>query len=446
MYTQFPPGFVWGTATSAYQIEGATTVGGRGRSIWDSFCAVPGAVRNGDTGDIACDFYHRYPADIAIMRELGIDTFRFSIAWPRVIPDGRGRVESRGLDFYDRLVDALLSAGIRPLVNLYHWDLPQSLEDAGGWVRRETADAFAEYAAVVAHRLADRVHDWTTHNEPYCTAWLGYADGVHAPGRRDRGAAIAAAHHVLLSHGWAAQQIRSESARSRVGIILDSWPAHPATDAPADAEAAARADAIRNRLWFEPVLLGAYPQAALDALAPHRPPVRTGDLAAIATPLDFLGVNCYSRTIVRATPDGQSVEVRAPSGRLTDMGWEVYPDGLLEVLRRAHFEYHAPPLYVTENGAAFADVPGHDGRIRDTERIEYLNAHIGVVARALAEGIPVHGYFVWSLLDNFEWSLGYSKRFGLVYVDYPTLTRIPKDSFYWYRNLIAEQRREVAAA
>src|SRR5579859_5172953 len=355
MDTQFPPGFVWGAATSAYQIEGATTVDGRGRSIWDSFCAVPGAVRNGDTGEIACDFYHRYPADISLMRKLGIDTFRFSVGWPRIVPEGRGRVESRGLDFYDRLVDALLSAGIRPLVNLYHWDLPQTLEDAGGWVRRETAEAFADYASVVAHRLGDRVRDWTTHNEPYCTAWLGHGDGVHAPGRRDRGAAIAAGHHVLLSHGWAVERVRAESPRSRVGIILDSWPAHPATDAPADVEAAARADAIRNRLWFEPVLLGEYPRAALDALAPHRPPIRPGDLAAIATPLDFLGVNCYSRTIVRAARDGHPVEVRAPSGRLTDMGWEVYPDGLLEVLRRAHFEYHAPPLYVTENGAAFAD-------------------------------------------------------------------------------------------
>ncbi len=446
-YPAFPPGFLWGAATSAYQIEGATNEDGRGEGIWDRFCTVPGAVRNGESGAIACDFFHRYPADVRLMADLGIDALRFSVSWPRILPDGRGRIEPRGLDFYDRLVDELLAAGIRPFVNLYHWDLPQPLEDEGGWPVRSTAEAFVELAEIVAGRLGDRVHDWSTHNEPFCAAWLGYALGVHAPGRRDDGDALAAAHHLLLSHGWATEAIRRESRGSSVGIILDSWPCHPASDDPADVEAAAVGDAIRNRLWFEPVLLGSYPDAALDVLAPLEPPVRPGDLAAISTPLDFLGVNNYSRSILRADPAGGApLEVRAPDGRLTEMGWEVYPAGIYELLTRVHREYGASSIYVTENGAAFGDVRGHDGRVRDPERIEYLAAYLDAVARAIAEGVPVHGYFVWSLLDNFEWSLGYGRRFGLVYVDYPTLERVPKDSFSWFRSLIAAGRTAAAVS
>jgi beta-glucosidase len=443
----FPHDFLWGAATAAYQIEGAAGEDGRGESIWDRFCTVPGAVHNADSGAVACDFYHRYPRDIELMRELGLDAFRFSISWPRVLPEGRGRVEPRGLDFYDRLVDDLLAAGIRPFPTLYHWDLPQALEDEGGWPRRETAEAFADFAAVVAARLGDRVHDWTTHNEPFCTAWLGYVVGVHAPGRRDVVDGLAAAHHVLLSHGWAVEVLRQAAPGCRVGIVLDSWPAHPAASDPVDAEAARRMDLLRNRLFFEPVFLGAYPAEALELLAPAAPPVRDGDLAAVSAPLDFLGLNCYSRVRVRANPTGgEPLEERTPTGALTDMGWEVYPDALHEVLTRVHRDYGPRTIYVTENGAAFADVRGHDGRVRDPERIAYLDGYIRSVASAAAEGVPVRGYFVWSLLDNFEWSLGYWKRFGLVYLDYPTLERIPKDSFYWYRDLIAAQRRQTAAA
>jgi beta-glucosidase len=443
----FPPGFVWGAASAAYQIEGAAGEDGRGESIWDRFATQPGAVRGGDTGAVACDFYHRFPQDIELMRALGLDAFRFSISWPRVLPEGRGRIEPRGLDFYDRLVDALLEAGIRPFATLYHWDLPQRLEDEGGWPVRPTAEAFVEYVEAVAERLGDRVLDWTTHNEPFCTSWLGYALGLHAPGRRNVADALAAAHHVLLSHGWAVEALRRLSPHARVGIVLDSWPAHAASDAAEDVEAARTMDALRNRLFFEPVFRGDYPARALELLEPAGPPVLAGDLAAISSPLDFVGVNNYSRMLVRANQaGGEPIQVRAPAGRLTDMGWEVYPDALREVLTRLYREYGTPPLYVTENGAAYADVRSHDGRVHDPERIAYLDEYLGAVAAAIADGVPVHGYFVWSLLDNFEWSFGYWKRFGLVYVDYPTLERVPKDSFAWYRDLIAAQRARAAAA
>ena len=437
----FPAGFIFGAAASAYQIEGAVTEAGRGESIWDRFCTVPGAVRSGDSGAIACDFYHRFPEDVRLMRELGIDAFRFSVAWPRVLPDGRGRVNQAGLDFYDRLVDALLDAGIRPFANLFHWDLPQPLEDEGGWPARATAEAFAAYAEVVADRLGDRVHDWLTHNEPFCTAWLGYGLGVHAPGRKSVSDALAAAHHVLLSHGWTVDVLRRAAPDAEIGIALDLWPVHPASDAPADLEAARRVDGVTNRWFFDALLRGEYPADVLERFGSAAPPIRDGDLAIISAPLDFVGVNNYSRRLVRAAPDGgEPVDVRAPEGRLTDMGWEVYPPGIAEVLVRLHEEYGADSLYVTENGAAFVDVRTHDGRVHDVERIEYLSDYLDAVAGALAAGVPVRGYFVWTLLDNFEWSYGYSKRFGLVYVDYPTLERVPKDSFVWYRNVVARAR------
>jgi beta-glucosidase len=443
----FPRDFLWGAATAAYQIEGAAAEDGRGESIWDRFCTVPGAVRNGDTGAVACDSYHRFPQDVELMRELGLDAFRFSIAWPRILPDGRGRIEPRGLDFYDRLVESLLAAGIRPFATLYHWDLPQRLENEGGWPARGTAEAFAEYVDIVVERLGDRVLDWATHNEPFCTAWLGYAVGLHAPGRQNEADALAAVHHVLLSHGWAVEAVRRGSPGSRVGIVLDSWPAHSVTDDPQDEEAAQQADALRNRLYFDPVFLGTYPQEALELLAPAVPPVRDGDLATISAPLDFLGVNCYSRTIVRADPSGgRPIEVRSPTGRLTDMGWEVYPSAVHEVLTRVRRDYDPPAIYVTESGAAYADVLSHDGGVHDRERIAFHGEYIDAVGRAAAEGVPVQGYFVWTLLDNFEWSFGYSKRFGIVYTDYPTLERIPKDSFGWYRALIAAHRAQAAAA
>ena len=442
----FPPGFVWGAATSAYQIEGATGDGGRGEGIWDRFCTVPGAVRNGESGAVACDFFHRYPEDVRLMQELGLDAFRLSVSWPRILPAGRGRIEERGLDFYDRLVDELLGAGIRPWVNLYHWDLPQRLEDEGGWPERATAEAFVELAEAVAARLGDRVADWSTHNEPWCAAWLGYGLGVHAPGRRSRADAVAAAHHLLLSHGWAVEAIRREAREPRVGIILDAWPVDPATDDPADAAAAQAVDALRNRFFFDAALRGSYPVEALEQLAPVEPPVRDGDMATLSPPLDWVGVNNYSRMLVEAARDGgEPVVVRPPEGDLTETGWEVRPDAIYELLTRVHRDYAPATLYVTENGAAFADLRDHDGRVRDPERIEYLAAYLDAVGRAIAEGVPVRGYFVWSLLDNFEWSLGYRPRFGLVYVDYPTLERVPKDSFYWYRDRIAAGRAVALA-
>ena len=429
--------FVWGVATSAYQIEGAVAEDGRGESIWDRFPAL-----NGDTGAIACDFYHRHRQDVALMHELGVDAFRFSVAWPRILPEGRGAVNTRGLDFYDELVDELLACEIEPWLNLFHWDLPQALQDEGGWPARGTAEAFAEYAAVVAERLGDRVTYWSTHNEPFCASWLSYGYGEHAPGGHSEADALAAAHHVLLSHGLAVPEIRRHARGAAVGVIVDSWPAHPATDDPAAVAAAWAADGIRNRWFFDALLRGEYPADVLERFAAILPEIRDGDLETIAVPIDWLGVNNYSRNVVASDGSLQ----RSPTAPLTAMHWEIYPDGLREVLVRIAHDYDAPKLYVTEAGAAFDDVRGHDGRIRDVDRIAFLDAYIGAVEDAIEQGADVRGFFVWSLLDNFEWSFGYSKRFGLVYVDYPTLERIPKDSFSWYRRLIAEHRADTGGS
>jgi beta-glucosidase len=438
--------FIWGVATSAYQIEGATADDGRGESIWDRFTRIPGRVRDGASGETACDFYHRYPEDIELARRLGVDAFRFSVAWPRVMPTGRGPVNQRGLDFYDRLVDTLLAAGLEPFVNLFHWDLPQALEDAGGWPARATAERFADYASVVAQRLGDRVTHWITHNEPYCASWLGYGLGIHAPGRTNAEDALAAAHHLLLSHGLAVAAIRREARCAEVGIVVDSWPAHPATDDPADAAAAWAADGVRNRWFFDALLRGEYPADVTSRFEPILPRIEAGDMETIAAPLDFLGVNNYSRTLVRANGEPEGVVVRAPDAPLTAMGWEIYPDGMRELLCRLHEDYDPPPLYVTESGAAFDDVRTHEGRIRDADRITYLDAYIRAVDEAVHRGVDVRGYFVWSLLDNFEWAEGYSKRFGLVFVDYPTLERVPKDSFFWLRARIARNARLRSSA
>jgi len=436
-FADLPCDFLWGVATSAYQIEGAVREDGRGASIWDTFAAAPGRIAHGDTGRTACDFYHRHGEDIALLSALGVDTFRFSIAWPRIVPAGRGPVNAAGLDFYDRLVDELLAAGIQPFVTLFHWDLPQALEDAGGWPERATAEAFAAYAEVVARRLGDRVRLWTTHNEPYCSSWLGYVTGEFAPGRTDLAAGAAAAHHVLLSHGLAVAAIRREAPSAQVGIVLDSWPQHAATADERDVTAARAADGVRNRLFFDPVLLGRYPDDVLAALGAAVPPVRDGDLATIAAPLDFLGINNYSHNVVRAGPDGRPVAV-PPRGPTTDMGWEIRPTGLYEVLLRLQRDYGSPPLIVTESGAAFEGID-------DRDRIAYLDAYLDAMLRAIADGVDVRGHFVWSLLDNFEWTEGYAKRFGLVHVDYATLARTPKASFYWYRDTIARSRAERAA-
>ncbi len=354
-----------------------------------------------------------------------------------MLPGGRGAVNQAGLDFYDRLVDALLAAGIRPFPTLYHWDLPQPLEDAGGWRSRATAEAFAEYTEAVVRRLGDRVRDWTTHNEPFCTAWLGHVVGVHAPGLTDVRAGVAAAHHVLLSHGLAVDVVRREAPGARVGIVFDVWPVHPASDDPADAEAARATDGVRNRLYLDPVLRGAYPDEVLEKLG-AAPPIEDGDLELMSRPLDFVGINNYSRTVARAGADGAPPVTEVPEGApVTATGWEIYPDALYEVLVRLHREYGARSLYVTESGAAFDDPRDGDGRVDDRDRVAYLDGYVEAALRARADGVPLEGYFVWSLLDNFEWSEGYSKRFGIVYVDFETLERVPKSSFHWYRGRIA---------
>jgi len=437
--SSFPADFVWGAATASYQIEGATNVDGRGESVWDRFSATPGKVRGGDTGEVACDFYNRYADDVRLMKELGLDVFRFSIAWPRVLPQGRGDINQAGLDFYDRLVDELLANGIDPFVTLFHWDTPQALEDVGGWRERATAEAFVEYTEAVAGRLGDRVQHWITHNEPWVYAWVGNAWGVHAPGRTSEADAVAVAHHLLLSHGWAVDAIRRVSPDARVGVTLNLAHVYPATDTPEDEAAAYRRDGEDNRWFLDPIFRGSYPADLLernDLVAPH---VRDGDLEAMAAPLDFLGVNNYSRFIVAAGAEGPRT-VPNPEAQHTDMGWEVYPDGLHDVLVRVARDYEPAAIYITENGAAFPDVRVHDGAVHDIERTAYLESYIGAVGRAIAKGAPVKGYFVWSLLDNFEWGFGYSKRFGIVYIDFPTLERVPKDSFYWYRDMIASRR------
>jgi beta-glucosidase len=438
---QFPSDFVWGTATASYQIEGAANEDGRGESVWDRFAATPGKVRNGDNGSVACDFYHRYRDDIALMRELGIDAFRFSIAWPRVIPDGRGHVNQAGLDFYDRLVDELLGNGITPFATLFHWDTPQSLEDAGGWPARETVDAFAAYVEVVVERLGDRVGHWITHNEPWVVAWVGHGWGHHAPGRTSDTDALAAAHHLLLSHGRAVEILRRLAPPAKVGITLNLDNPLPASIAAEDGIAASWVDGLHNRWFLDPIFRGAYPADMVEAWADNMPEIHDGDLATISAPIDFLGVNNYSSPLVAADENGGRAKiVRREDVDRTDMGWEIVPEGLHGLLTRLAADYEPPAIYVTENGAAFPDVRSHDGSIHDPERQAYLESYIGAAARAVGDGVPLRGYFAWSLLDNFEWAWGYWKRFGLIYIDYATLERVPKGSFYWYRDFIAAQR------
>jgi beta-glucosidase len=442
--TSFPADFVWGAATAAYQIEGAAREDGRGESVWDRFCATPGKVRNGDTGDVACDFYHRYPDDIALMRELGLDAFRFSISWPRIVPDGSGPVNPAGLDFYDRLVDELLAHGIQPFATLFHWDTPQPLEDAGGWTVRATAERFVEFTDTVSARLGDRVGHWITHNEPWVVAWIGHSWGVHAPGRTSQADAIAASHHLLLSHGWAVDVLRRNAPGAQIGISLNLTHVEAASDAPEDVAAAREVDGNGNRWFLDPLFRGEYPEDMLAVYGADSVPVRDGDLEAIAAPIDFLGVNNYFRQVVGASVDGKGPHfVREPDAQLTDTGWEVYAPGLYQLLVRVAEDYSPPAIFVTENGAAFGDVRVHDGCVHDPERLDYLRTYLEAVGRAVEGGAPVKGYFVWSFLDNFEWSQGYAKRFGLVYVDYPTQERVPKDSFYWYRDFIASQRPVV---
>jgi beta-glucosidase len=442
-----PPDFVWGAATAAYQIEGGATADGRKPSIWDTFSRVPGAIDNADTGDVACDHYHRWPEDVGLMRRLGLDAYRFSVAWPRILPDGTGRLNPAGLAFYDRLVDALLARGIAPVVTLYHWDLPQALQDRGGWPNRDTAEAFAEYAGLVAGALGDRVADWNTVNEPLCVAWIGHLEGRMAPGERDLGRAVATGHHVLLGHGLATAAIRANASRpASVGIVVNLSPIEPASDRPEDVAAAVRMDGHTNRWWLDPVFGRGYPADMLKVYG-IEPPVRDGDLERIATPTDFLGVNYYFRQVVVADPDGPAPyarQVPVPGATETAMDWEVYPDGLEQTLVAVHEEYRPRRIVVTESGSAWRDEVTPSGAIDDKERAEYQEWHIAACARAAAKGVPITGYFVWSLLDNFEWSYGYDKRFGLVYVDYRTQARTIKGSGYRYADLIRAHRRRSA--
>ncbi|WP_431944186.1 GH1 family beta-glucosidase [Micromonospora marina] len=447
-----PPTFRWGVATSSYQIEGAVAEDGRTPSIWDTFCRVPGAVANGDHGDVACDHYHRMPQDVALVADLGLDTYRFSVAWPRVQPGGRGPANAAGLAFYDRLVDELLGRGVEPWVTLYHWDLPQELEDAGGWPNRDTAYRFADYAELVFAALGDRVRTWTTLNEPWCSAMLGYAYGDHAPGRRNLGDGIAAAHHLLLGHGLATRRLR-EAARSPIelGLTLNLSTADPATGSAADRDAARAADGLANRLYLDPVLRGAYPQDVVDDLAAEgvRIPVEDGDLDVIATPIDVLGVNYYFGQLHSGVDeqgrerddDGRPVRrvVRRDLPR-TAMDWEIVPESFTDLLVRLHRDYPDTPMVITENGAAFDDEPDADGFVADDDRVGFLTEHLRAVARARAAGADVRGYFAWSLLDNFEWAYGYDKRFGIVRVDYDTQRRIPKRSALWYRDTVRRVR------
>jgi beta-glucosidase len=440
------PDFVWGAATSAYQIEGAVAEDGRAPSIWDTFCRVPGAIAGGDTGDVACDHYHRWRTDVDLMRRLGLDAYRFSISWPRVLPEGGGRVNEAGLAFYDRLVDALLDAGIRPFVTLYHWDLPQALQDLGGWPVRDTALRLAEFAGVVGRRLGDRVADWFTVNEPLCSAWIGHLEGTMAPGDRDIRRAVPAAHHLLLGHGLAVQALRAAvSGPTRVGAVLNLSPCEPASPAPADVAAARRADGHTNRWWLDPLHGRGYPQDMLPVYGVE-PPVHNGDMEVIATPTDHLGLNYYFRQVVTDDPGGEIPYARMlamPEERQTAMGWEVHPDGLEELLLRLTTEYQAARIYITENGSAWPDEVV-DGQIEDKERTSYLEDHLAAGVRATRGGAPLAGYFAWSLMDNFEWAYGYAKRFGLVHVDYATQQRTIKLSGHRYAEII--HRHKLAAA
>jgi beta-glucosidase len=423
---QFPEGFLWGVSTSAFQIEGATREGGRGVSVWDTFCATPGKIHNGENADVACDHYHRFPEDIALMSELGVGAYRFSVAWPRVQPTGSGAVNVAGLDFYDTLVDALCEAGIAPAVTLYHWDTPQPLEDAGGWLSRDTAERFAEYASIVGERLSDRVEMWIPLNEPMVETLFGYALGEYAPGRTLLFDAMPAAHHQNLAHGLAVQALRSTGAKA-VGTANNHSPIWPATEA--DGEAAKHLDAVLNWMYADPMLRGTYP----EQVVPYLPATFADDVANIAAPLDFYGVNYYEPQGVAAPGEGNPLpfELRPIEGYpLTTNDSPVVPDGLREFLGTLRARYpELPPVYITESGCSF------DG-VHDRERIDYLQDHLAALGKAIAEGSDVRGYFVWSLLDNFEWSKGYQPRFGLVHVDYETLARTPKDSFHWYREML----------
>jgi beta-glucosidase len=440
----FPSGFLWGAATAAYQVEGAVHEDGRGETIWDRFCRVPGAVHGGDTGDVACDHYHRWRDDVENMRDLRLSAYRFSTAWSRVFPQGKGRLNRAGLDFYETLVDALLAAGIQPALTLYHWDLPQALQEAGGWTNRDTASWFAEYATCMYMHLSDRVKIWMTLNEPWVSAFVGHFQGRHAPGTRDFPTAVQAGHVLLHAHALAVGAFRELGARdARVGIALDLHPAYPWSDGQSDEEAARRCDGHCNRWFLDPVCKGVYPRDMLDLYARHRaaPRVHEGDMAALAArPVDFLGVNYYFPHRVYASDAGGLLGYE--HGRLkecqrTEMDWEVHPGSLYGLLLRLKADYGDPAIFVTENGAAFRDQRVEKGQVQDDDRIAYLDGHLRAARRAIEHGVRLQGYFLWTLLDNFEWGFGYSRRFGITHVDFATQARTWKKSAGWYRHVIS---------
>ena len=433
---QFPAEFIWGSATAAYQIEGAAAEDGKGKSIWDTFSHQIGKIDNGDTGDIACDHYHRWHDDVRLIKQLKLDAYRFSIAWTRILPEGRGRVNPKGLDFYSCLVDSLLEAGITPFVTLYHWDLPQKLQDDGdGWLRRGILEDFAAYANIVSSHLGDRVKHWITLNEPWVFSWGGYYFGEDAPGwHGNTKAALSTTHHAYLSHSAAISIIRANVANAKVGIVLDLNVAEPASDSTADLEAAERFMGFQNRWYLDPLFKGEYPSDMWALYGDNVPQVQAGDLEKISAPVDYLGINFYRRSIIAAGGEAPPVNYRRvnpPDSCYTAMGWEFSPRGLYDILEYVHKNYDVPDLYITENGAAYPDTVSEDGCVHDHDRLTYLRKHFAQAQRAIENGIPLKGYFVWSLLDNFEWAFGYDKRFGVIYVDYETQRRIIKDSGYF---------------
>jgi beta-glucosidase len=440
-----PKGFVWGAATAAYQIEGATTADGRGESIWDRFCLVPGKVLNGDTGDPACEHYFRWRDDLDLISSLGLDGYRFSIAWPRVQPEGRGRPNRKGIDFYRGLVEGLLERGVTPLATLYHWDLPQALEDDGGWASRSIVGRFAEYAQVVFDELGDLVPEWITHNEPWVTSFLGYGIGTKAPGLTDWAAAVRAAHHSLVAHGEAVRAYRDSGHAGRIGITINLTVSEAANDSPEDAAAARRLDGHLNRWFLDALFRGSYPEDMLELYERKLGPldaILPGDLELTSSPVDFLGVNFYRPNLVAATYDDSVLQLsEIPSNaEHTAMGWPVVPSALTELLLRVERDYGGVPMVITENGAAYDDRLDGGEVIEDPDRVAYLQSHLAAVEQAVARGVDVRGYYVWSLLDNFEWEHGYDKRFGIVFVDYPTQRRILKRSAIWYRDAIGARR------
>jgi beta-glucosidase len=445
---RFPDGFLWGAATSAYQIEGAPLADGAGPSIWQRFTHSPGLTANGDTGDVACDHYGRWREDVALMRELGLGGYRFSISWSRVLPEGRGRVNRKGLDFYSRLVDALLDGGIRPNVTLFHWDLPEALDDRGGWLNPDVADWFADYARLMYDALDDRVAMWATLNEPWVVTDGGYLHGALAPGHRNLFEAPRASHNLLRAHARGVQAYRAGGGKHAIGLVVNIEPKYAASESPADHAATERAHAYMNRQYLDPVLLGRYPEEMRDVFGEAWPEFPAEEVAALREPLDFIGVNYYTRSVVRDDPRALPVRaaaVRQPQHAHTETGWEVYPDGLTDALVWITERYGRIPLYVTENGAAFYDPPhAIDGAVRDPLRVWYYREHLRAARRAIERGVDLRGYFAWSLLDNFEWSLGFAKRFGLVHVNYRTLERTPKESAKFYADVIRSNGESLA--